>query len=268
MWRTLICKVVYCINNQIKRWKDTPDNSCKPSAYHETGTRLPQTINIQPSPEYKGHKTKEAEFWERQVAVSCTLNIVTAIAAVFAAAAAGGVIWSVIVARDATIDANRAWIMPIFAHIGLPLQLKQPIQFSIDYQNVGRAPATHIHSRFDAGYFDVPPNEDGSKIKVRQNVTCDGLMPDETGGTEFPIPSNLPANERGPHNLDGNSMNSNIAHKLVVDQAMLNGRHRFYVQGCIAYSTMEIPGRSKFCFYFRQDGNNYDLLECPGNSAD
>jgi hypothetical protein len=169
-------------------------------------------------------------------------------------------------AQQGTIEANRAWINPFFAYLGSPLRLNEKLHYSIVYQNAGRAPASGINWRFEDGYFDTPPDDDGSKIKIGPNETCKGLRPTETGGIEFPPAQGITEKQREeqmrPHEFVMMSKTTNV------DESMLNSEHRFYVQGCVAYWTMSIIGRSKFCFYYVLTDKNADLRLCPGNFAE
>jgi hypothetical protein len=170
---------------------------------------------------------------------------------------------SIVSANNATIDANRAWISAVTAYIRPP-RLGAPITYKVVYENIGESPAVGLHWRFDNGYFLTPPDDDGTKIHVSDNTTCADLEPTNGGNVEFPR-GGTPIAGAIPHTFSGSS--DTVTHATMWDQDMLNDRHRFYVQGCVAYSTMGQVGRPELCFNYiptHEGGKlDFDVGGCP-----
>lgn len=215
------------------------------------------------------YRAEEQEFWKRQIRVGKCLNYITLLSSIVALLGLFALFRSIAVADMATIESNRAWVSPVTAYIGWP-NLGKPIAYQIVYENTGHAPALGLNWRFDNGYFPTPADNDGRKVNIRENSTYADLEPKKGGTVEFPR-SSIAIEGAIPHNFSGSS--DKTLHPVVADQDMLDDKHRFYVQGCVAYSTMGRVGRSKFCFYYiptRKNGVlNFDVDACPaGWSAD
>lgn len=212
------------------------------------------------------HRLAEYRYWERQIKVAKWLNIITAWAAGAALLGLLGLVASIQEAHNGNIDANRAWIEPVI--IGrmplYPLKVGSPVGYFVEYQNVGKSPAININWKLDNGYFDRPPKDDGSKIKIRRNATCDGLLPAPNGLVEYPRAETVHSTQ--PHLFTG--VSDEMDTKVEIDQDFIDERHHFFVQGCVAYATLTTVGRSQFCFYVRNvTASGWLVYNCPGSSA-
>ena len=116
----------------------------------------------QPSAAEEKHRADEADFWRRQLKISCGLNVITALGVVGAifglyfvyqglgeTKRAGDI-------ADATLKiGNRAWLAPVTAELDGPLQKDQPIKVLIVFENTGRAPALGVFNSTGEG-FTIP----------------------------------------------------------------------------------------------------------------
>jgi hypothetical protein len=109
------------------------------------------------------------------------LNCITGIAAVFALLAGAEIIASVLDARTATVDANRAWIQAEGADISGNINGSGDLPVRIHYINLGKGPALQINRYFLAGSIDdsATPTD---PLDPGKNNTCDGLTIDPRGG--------------------------------------------------------------------------------------
>jgi hypothetical protein len=211
------------------------------------------------------HKKVERNSWRRQAAIAklqlkkakC-LNKITAIGAVFSLASAIGVITSVWITRISVIESNRAWIAIPRTTPVIDRQT-YAIHFEMNYTNVGKGPALNLNWKIKNGLVNPPPNKDWSNLKMDRNSTCDKLMPDDTAGAvSFPEdPKELARKWRAPSDP--------IA--FVTDD-MRSGNSYLFVQGCVAYRTVGIIGRSSFCAIYVPTNPGSPILEmefdeCP-----
>ena len=206
---------------------------------------------------------QKGTFWNWQLRLASWLNWITAVAALVALVGLWFVNESIKHADNGNIDANRAWINPVIMQVGA-WKKDNPINYFIFYRNEGKSPATGLAWNFDNGTFDSPINDDGRKIVVPPNYFCNDLWPTAGGAVEFPS-SLIRFPGEGAHAYSGASDNTKT--RVVVDDSILGGQKRFFVQGCVAYSTMTIIGRSQFCFYYHAQTNQFRA--CPtGNAAE
>jgi hypothetical protein len=139
------------------------------------------------------HKHVERDTWLKQLALeelqlntAKKLNCITAIAAIFALAAAGGIIASVIDARMATVEANRAWIEAEGADVSGDIDGDKDLTIRIYYSNLGKGPALEISRNFSGGtVFNVSKNIT-DPIDPGANSTCNNLSVDPEGPVRFP----------------------------------------------------------------------------------
>jgi hypothetical protein len=110
------------------------------------------------------HEHVERRNWRKELALAkfqlksaqC-LNCITASAAAFALLAAIGVICSVLEARKATIEANRAWIAPLSAEFSDAPRIGENWFVVVHYRNVGREPALGLVWNPDSGTKNGSP---------------------------------------------------------------------------------------------------------------
>jgi hypothetical protein len=112
-----------------------------PSRIWQLGTcRIARAISRQTAQKQR-HDIEESLFWRRQIRVAWWLNAITLIAAVIAVSTMIVLIFTLVDARKATVEANRAWIAPHTALLGREFRLNDHLAFRIAYDNVGRQPA-------------------------------------------------------------------------------------------------------------------------------
>jgi hypothetical protein len=140
--------------------------------------------------------------------------------------------------KSATVEANRAWIAPV--SVDLESQTFPPINFIINYTNIGRTPALYLiagnlSSEFVSGN---PSGVESGNTPLPPRLSCDNVAPDKaTGLAIYP------------------SHNSHIfaaAARSVPDyQPLLSRTETLFIRGCIAYLTFGQPHRVGFCFYLQ-----------------
>lgn len=199
-----------------------------------------------PTPDEE-HRAKERAFWERQLRIAEGLNRIT-----FGAAAVGVVGLVVFFCqlaamqqanRDAQksfIDGNRGWISPFAAQP--TIDRVSVMGFSITFSNVGKSPAQYLNWSTKTDTILPPPGLDWSKSSMSRNSTCDGLLPDHTkGGVIYPsVPGQVPWTRQVASDPP-----------IALDNDIKSGKRLTFVEGCVAYETMGIVGRSGFCFAFQ-----------------
>jgi hypothetical protein len=185
------------------------------------------------------------------------------------AATCVAIIWQVNDARDAVVISQRAWIDPLFVRISPPIVVGNPLVYRVSYQNVGHSPATALTWAFDNGFRPVQKPNAYARFDAGPNSTCNGLTPDDKDGSvEFPPPQSVPPSEYLPNFAPGRSNSPKVKHPVVADEDMLNGNHLYYIQGCFVYRTMNLVGKSRFCFFLQKDGDSYSLSGCGDNIAE
>ena len=239
------------------------------SALHALGEQQRQAQQDRNDYAAKGKKDlriaiKQLTITKAQVRVAQCLNCLTAIAACFAFVAAGGVWWSIHDAREATIDANRAWIAPIDARLEHPLSKDDDkVTIQVRVLNTGHGPA--LDTVYSATIDAVPDGHISDKHPCASIIPKEGqaaLFPsDDLGGVlsfsaQFPTDKNAIADVMAAHQI-------------------------LYVMGCSAYRTMGQTHHTAFCFYLQpelgpQTGqavakpvNEWVFKKCPtANAAD
>jgi hypothetical protein len=199
-----------------------------------------------------------------QVRVAQRLNCLTGIGGFFAFVAALGVCWSVLEAREATIDANRAWIASIEARLGHPLRIgDDKVAISVSVLNTGHSPA--LDTVYSA-IVDAAPDGHISDKRV-----CSSTIPKEGQAALFPS-----------DHLGGDlSFSAQFVKDKNAVADVMAARQILYVMGCSAYRTMGQTHHTGFCFYLQpelgpQTGqavakpvNEWVFKKCPiANTAD
>lgn len=199
-----------------------------------------------------------------QIRVAQRLNWLTGIAAVFAFVAAVAVWRSVLEAREATIDANRAWIAPIDASLEHPLSKDDDkVMVSVSVLNTGHSPA--LDTVYSAIIDAAPDGHISDKRPCASTIPKKGqaaLFPSDHLGGALSFSAQFPT-DKNP-----------IADVMAARQIL-------YVMGCSAYRTMGQTHHTGFCFYLQPElgpstgqavakpVNEWVFKKCPiANAAD
>jgi hypothetical protein len=195
------------------------------------------------------HQFAEKTFWRRQLRLSRVSNWIT-----FLASTATLVIlyWTLQESKSATIEANRAWIAPVSAD--LKSQTFPPINFIINYTNIGRSPALYLIDGNVSPAFvsGSPSGVESGETPLPAGLACDNVAPDK-------------ANGRAIYPLHDSHILATAARSAPDYQPLLNGTETLFIRGCIAYLTFSQPHRVGFCFYLappNQFINKWNFLLC------
>jgi hypothetical protein len=216
------------------------------------------------------HDTEEVSFWRRQLRAAWWLNYITLITAMIAIGTVGVLISTLIDARKATVEANRAWVAPRSAYLRRAFVLNDHPVFRVTYDNVGRQPALNSEMWWRVNIVDadllVRSLKDASLAETAfgRNIACDQHSAHK--GSEVIWPSRKPESY-------SNAYVGNPTDPIITDE-VLDGRAAVVVHGCIFYETFHEVHRSAFCFWFRQVPPAYMVttttaaIICPiGNDA-
>ena len=91
--------------------------------------------------ENQHHGSEEVKFWRKQLHAAWWLNYTTLIAALIPIGTVDVLIGTLIDARKATVEANRAWVAPRSAYLRRAFVLNDHPAFRVTYGNIGREPA-------------------------------------------------------------------------------------------------------------------------------
>jgi hypothetical protein len=226
---------------------------------HEDATLLVNALSRNTAQKER-HNVGEDLFWRRQIRVAWWLNGITLAAAIIAIATMCVLIVTLIDARKATVEANRAWVAPRAAYLRRPFTLNDHPVFRVAYDNIGRQPALNTETWWRVSIVDANLLVRSLKepsLRVRAfglNPACQGHTP--LNGGEIIWPSSKPE-------AYTNAYVENPNDPLIM-QEVLDGRAAVVVQGCFLYLTFGEPHHSAFCFWFRQVPPSYMLTTTTG----
>jgi hypothetical protein len=199
------------------------------------------------------------------------LNYITLIAAIIAIGTVGVLISTLIDARKATVEANRAWVAPRSAYLRRTFVLNDHPVFKVSYDNIGRQPALNTEtwwrvSIVDAGLLVRSLKEPSvAESAFGQNTTCAGHTSRKGAEAIWPSPKPETYSNAYVENPDD----------PIITEEVMDGRQAVVVQGCFLYETFHEVHHSAYCFWFRQVPPLYMLtittgaVICPiGNEAD
>jgi len=178
-------------------------------------------------------------------------------------------------------EEQRAWIAPlgIWHNRQKPFVIGDAISYVLEFKNVGKSPASNLKWHIENDFFFIPNHIlDIPTTVFSQDDMCGKTNQSVEIGVVFPD-TNRPIYESGvgylPPAIQLQSDTIEDRRKVKVTQKMLDGTEVFYVRGCLTYSTMNIVGKSSFCFFVQPykgaDGSqgNVTSIECRnGNSAE
>jgi len=227
-----------------KKKNNTPeDHGQPPSDVSNAQDLSPETPSRKPPSSNEEHRAAERRFWDRQIVIASWLNIITAVGAIVALVGIIFLIKNIIDAENATMRANRAWIAPRGAYLDARHSSNQAKVFTIEYENVGREPATDIFFSQYADYFDGPALIDKVtySLPIKKVDTCS-----VAGRSIAPA---YPLNGSGSKEEVIVFMDSK---EFLNDfNLFLSGKKTFYIEGCFRYKTFRLEHRSIFCYYLK-----------------
>lgn len=199
-----------------------------------------------------------------QIRIAQRLNCLTGIAGLFAFIGAGGVIWSVLEDRGATITANRAWV-GVPEMILEPSSVRSTLELGALIVNVGREPATRGAWHFNI--YSAAYIKTGDEIpipKLEKNGACNAvsMAPEGEGIAVFPgtdIKSFIPY-------LTTHAEQATVANALAEKQSLI-------ADGCFAYFAGGTEHKTGFRFFLRDNPSSepeewkFNMLT-SGNFAD
>jgi hypothetical protein len=166
--------------------------------------------------------------------------------------------------KDALEKSQRAWLAPItMAFDPDRSPTSEKLSLRLLYQNTGREPALNWTHREKGGakLFKDDFN-DWDNIDFAENKTCDNLTPRATSPSVYPSPGGQWAES---YYVDAvPDQNINAAALL----AQVRSRERIlWINGCFAYTTIDKPHFSAFCYYLYPDRvlsfDRWKFRECP-----
>ena len=214
---------------------------------YDNRTSIVHAISRQTA-EMQHHNAAEVIVWRRQIRANWWLNWITLAAAIIAIGTVMVLIYTLIDARKATVEANRAWVAPRTAFLRRALVLNDHPAFRIVYDNVGKEPALNLSMLSQVIIVDAAalirslgqPNY--SDVAMQENSTCAHDTIHQ--GAEIIWPSSR------PEGYSNSSMEN--SDDPVITQEVLDGRQAIVIKGCFLYETFHEIHRSAFCFFFRQ----------------
>jgi hypothetical protein len=212
------------------------------------------------------HEQIERYTWTQQAIVATAqlkaarrLNCYTGAGAIFALLAASGVIWSVLEAKTATIEANRAWLAVVTAQfIEAPTKAGDPILINVPYDNTGRSPALSIlkfqKSFWVPGISDLTTSHNVNELIIPDNDTCSRVIAENAVGVVWP---------NGHYTAWGPSDDLPIA-----DADFFSFRKLLSYHGCFQYRTFGATHNTAFCFVLTpvvgKPPSGWVWVSCPG----
>jgi hypothetical protein len=218
-----------------------------------------------------GHDAAEAGFWRRQIRAAWWLNGITLAAAIIAITTVVVLVFTLRDAREATVEANRAWVAPRSAYLRRAFVLNDHPVFRVTYDNIGKQPALNTETWWRVSIVDAnllvrsltEPNL--AESAFGRNPACDGRTTRK--GAEIIWPSQKPETYSNSYVEKPDDP--------IITQEVMDGRGAVVVQGCFLYETLHEIHKSAYCFWFRQVPPPYMLttatgaIICPtGNDAD
>lgn len=168
-------------------------------------------------------------------------------------------------ARETGDTARRAWIAPIMADFDRVRGVEQSGRMTVRilYQNTGKEPALDLNHREEGVAVSIAADWKESDIHFKENRTCEGLLPTPRGPTTFPS-TQLASDYEYDINpaRDGAKVYSEIT----------SGIRTVYINGCFAYTTLNKPHQSGWCFFLAPEQDRpfsqWRFKACPtGHSA-
>jgi hypothetical protein len=170
----------------------------------------------------------EGIVWRRQIRASWWLNWITLAAAIIAIGTVIVLIYTLIDARKATVEANRAWVAPRTAFLRRALVLNDHPAFRIVYDNVGKEPALNLSMLSQVIIVDAAAlirslgEPSYSDVAMQENSTCAHDTIHQ--GAEIIWPSSRPE-------VYSNSSMENSADPIIT-QEVLDGQQAIVIKGC------------------------------------
>ncbi|GEM_PF-5184604 len=145
-------------------------------------------------------------------------------------------------AREATVDANRAWLAVRGMKKDTDISTTDQDFFDIFYDNVGHEPAQDIVLGAKPGVIEGPVNRvSASEIPFPENQTCKPPMP--RGVIAWPGAANAPP-DKLIIPVDAKQWKALFARTAA-------GEIVLYFEGCLSYTTFKAPHQTAFCFYVK-----------------
>lgn len=177
--------------------------------------------------------------------------------------------WRTLEKTDHTLRLQqRAWLAPVRAELdwqhGVFAEGSR-LHTVVRYGNLGREPATWLVAVQKAKTFPSPLNNNQYQswyttfTPDRVEGICKKVSPNSEGAVVYPS---------GPHDYDFGSSTD----ELPITAAVMSGAEILYIEGCLAYRTLEMEHKSQYCFMLvprGADTKQWRFIDCVrGNTAD
>lgn len=218
------------------------------------------------------HEEIERHNWAEQAVIGAAqlkatqrANCITATAVIVGALSAIGVILSVIAAREATIEANRAWIG--FVQMVDPQSMNPPyvlqkgggIPIDLKYRNMGREPARDIHAEQQVGLYTLTKPRFAMADLHFPILDCQKYGPHLNTMTVFP--GTTEEFSGVPINIAGEDVAGSVLDESGV----------FYANECLTYRTFGRVHHTGACYYLHMSVATHKPewgVCATGNTAD
>lgn len=144
-------------------------------------------------------------------------------------------------------NAGRAWVVPHLLRLEKPLKPGEDASLLLFYGNSGREPANKVGTHNESASIGIetvigPPET--APIRLREAIekmnlpdSCEIADKQRLGGVVY------------PGSLDGNSNAVTVDQKWIT-QNVVNGLGFVIIKGCVVYETINLPHKSRYCFFY------------------
>jgi hypothetical protein len=183
--------------------------------------------------------------------------------------AVGGLYWTthalVTEAKSSFEEGTRAWLAPVAASLISQVENDKPINIGLQYNNVGRTPASDVNVSYQLLIFPNEAVDNGKAMAaIASKDVCEGVEPASGSEVIYPGPG------RAQLILTITPTDSKTGKRIPLYDNYIGGRHTLAAQFCIAYKTFGVTHKSAFCYLHRPaTGAGLNFNQCSlGNHAD
>jgi hypothetical protein len=166
--------------------------------------------------------------------------------------------------REALVASNRAWVGPLTAIVNA-VQKDKGIEGTIQYQNVGKEPASNFFPNIISKVYSLAQWNDGTATNeiISLAVSCLSIS-QVAKGLQVAFPNT------GFSSYQLHFDTSNGEPKIIVTDDIIAGKEIVKIQGCFAYKSIGQFHHTAFCYYYRGTVTTLPNLNIcmVGNDAD
>jgi hypothetical protein len=166
--------------------------------------------------------------------------------------------------REALVTSNRAWVGPLTATMNA-VQKDKGVEGTIQYQNVGREPASNFFPSIISKVYSLAQWNDGTATNEIISLAANCLSISQVAkGLQVAFPNT------GFSSYQLHFDTSNGEPKIIVTDDIIAGKEIVKIQGCFAYKSIGQFHHTAFCYYYRGTVNILPILNIcmVGNDAD